>query len=237
MLQYLTMIKAVIFDMDGVLIDSEPLWWQAEIEVLTKVGVPLTEKMCRQTIGLRIEKAVAYWYKKYPWGSTPSKRNIERDIHKKVKELFEKRVKLMPGIIDLVDFFKNKDLKLALASSSDMELINIIVDKLKLRKYFSVIHSAEFEKHAKPHPDVYLTTAKELGVRPEECLVFEDSPVGVEAAKRARMKCIAIPVKALRNDPKIQKADMTISSFAQIRKEMWRKLAADLTSVPLDLTK
>lgn len=217
--------------MDGVLVDSEPLWWQAEVEVFKQIGVSLPKTS--DTVGWQVEKTVAYYYQKYPWGSTPSKEHLFNIIKKKVEQLIKEKVKPMEGVLQVVDYFKNKGLKLALASSSDMELIEVIVDKLKTRNYFSVIHSAEFEKHSKPAPDVYLTTAKKLTVKTEECLVIEDSPVGVEAAKRARMKCIAIPVKALRNDPKIQKADMIISSFAQIRKEMWRKLAADLTSVSL----
>ncbi len=213
------MIKAVIYDMDGVLIDSEPLWRKAEIESFSRVNVHLTDEMCRQTMGLRVDEVVEYWFHRFPWENTPHK-EIEESIWDNVIKLVREEGTAMSGVKESLEFLKGKGMKLALASTSAMVLINTVIDKLQIRDYFEAIHSAEFEDYGKPHPGVYITTAKKLNLQPQECMAIEDSINGMIAAKAAKMKCIGIPEKDLLTDKRIGIADVVLSSLNEINEEI-----------------
>ena len=193
------MIKAVIFDLDGLLIDSEPLWQEAEILIFQQVNIVLNNKLCLQTKGLRIDEVVEYWYQKYPW-TNMSKQEVETAIVDKVIELIFLKGKPLPGVDTAISFVREKQVKMALASSSSLKIIQAALKKLNLANVFAKVYSAESEKLGKPYPGVYLTTAENLGVAPQTCLAIEDSLNGVLAAKAAQMKCIAIPEAAQGNN-------------------------------------
>lgn len=212
------MIKAVIFDMDGLLIDSEPLWREAEIEIFTKLGVPLTNEKTFETLGFRVDETVEHWFSRYPWKGS-SKKEIEKKIIKRAVELIKERGIARKGAKEVINFFINKQIPIAIASSSPGEIIDAVLDKISIRKYVNVIHSAENESHGKPHPGVYITTSTKLNVHPEYCLVFEDSPNGVLAAKAAKMKCIAVPDETVKDNKIFNIADMTINSLEDFQLE------------------
>lgn len=117
--------------------------------------------------------------------------------------------------MELIKLLHSKNIPLAIASSSELKVISVVVDKLGIRNYIKVICSAEHEQFGKPNPAVYLTTAKKLGIKPENCLVFEDSPNGVLAAKAANMKCIAIPSMQVKKDPRFDLADKILDSLTK----------------------
>lgn len=217
------MIKAVIFDMDGVLIDSEPFWQEAEIKVFKKVNINLDKKMCSKTAGLRIDKVVEYWFEKYPWKNI-SKKNIENEIVKEVIRLIELKGKAKKGMKKALDFVKRKNLKIAIASSSKMNIINAVVKKLDINNYFDKLCSAEFEEYGKPHPAVYLSTAEFLKVSPIECLAFEDSLNGVLSAKSARMKCICVPDEMFKDNNKIMIADEILQSLSEFNEDVFERM-------------
>lgn len=217
------MIKAIIFDMDGVLIDSEPLWRKALALVFQSMGIPFEEKWGLETMATRIDEAVLYWHNRFKW-ENPSLKKVETMVMNQVEELMIKNGKPKEGVIYALKFFHSKRLKVAIASSAHLRVIKIVVNTLKISHYFDLLHSAEFEKHGKPEPDVYLTTARLLGVNPDECVVFEDSPLGAEAAKRAGMFTIAIPPKERLDDPLIPLANMQIASLEEINEEFWNKI-------------
>lgn len=185
-------IHAIIFDMDGLLIDSEPFWQAAEMEVFQKVGIHLTLEMCLQTTGLRIDEVVQYWYKKQPWKGFSCK-EIEQNIMEAVIHQVQINGKAQKGVFETLDFFQQKGLPMAIASSSYSIVIDAVVEKLNLKPYFEFWLSAENEPYGKPHPSVYIHAAQKLDMNPVNCLVFEDSLNGVIAGKAARMKVVAVP--------------------------------------------
>jgi sugar-phosphatase len=215
------MIKAIIFDMDGLLIDSEPLWQEAEIATFRGVGISLDRTMCLETTGMRTDEMVAYWYRRYPW-KNPTKKGIERSIIDSIINMVRARGNPKEGVEQVMEFVKLQGLKSALASSSPYPIIEAVVDKFNLREKLGVIYSAEEEEFGKPHPGVYVTTARKLQVLPEECLAIEDSLNGVLSAKAAKMKCIAVPEGAARNDRRFAIADVVLDSLADVDAQVWR---------------
>lgn len=205
---------AVIFDMDGLLIDSEPLWVKAEIDTFKDVGIILNKTLCAQTMGLRIDEAVSHWYQKKPWDHI-SQKTIEEKIIRTVMNLIQSQGKRCEGVPYILNFFKEKKIPIALASSSGKKIIDTALISLQITHYFDHIISAENEMYGKPHPGVFMTTANKLGIRPEHCLVFEDSFNGVIAAKAAKMKVVAVPEKEQLKGPISHVADITIPSLKE----------------------
>lgn len=212
---------AVIFDMDGLLIDSEPLWCIAELEIFNDLGVPLQESMCNQTMGLRTSEVVSYWYAQFPWIG-PSQSTVAERIISRVSELLVTVGQPMPGAVEVVQLCQQMQLPLALATSSPMSLIETVLNKLGLQDAFDVVNSAQTEEYGKPHPAVYLTSAHRLGVHPNKCVAFEDSVRGTISAKAASMRCIAVPAAQDRKDPRFAIADVKLDSLEQIS-ESWLK--------------
>jgi len=209
-------IKAIIFDMGGVLIDSEPLWRKAEIETFAKLGLSFTDEMCMQTMGMRTKEVIEYWFKITPWEGK-SVKEVEIDLLQRVTQLIVEEGDAMKGVENALRYVKNKGLKVALASSSSSSLIVAVIEKLQIKKYFEVIESAEYLDFGKPHPEIFIKTAKQLGVHANECLVIEDSFNGVLAAKSAMMKVVAIPDKESKNDDRFVIADYILNDLNQIK--------------------
>jgi len=118
----MTKIQAAIFDMDGLLIDSEPLWQEAEKRIFAEVGIELTTAMCEQTMGMRIDEVVGHWYKFKPWTNKDLK-ELEHEVVNEVEHLIRTKGEPMPGVDHIISFFKNKNLRLAVASSAHLRLI------------------------------------------------------------------------------------------------------------------
>jgi HAD superfamily hydrolase (TIGR01509 family) len=217
------MIDAVIFDMDGVLLDSEPFWQEAEMEVFATVGIRVTREQCIETTGLPLNDVVAYRYKQNPWNHK-SLQQISEEIMTGVELRVRTRAVPLEGVMDVLEFFKVRRIPIALASSSDSRLIATVLKKLTLEHTFSVVHSAEHEEYGKPHPGVFLTTAKYMHIPPEHCLVIEDSFIGLIAAKAARMKTIVIPMAAQWREKRFNIADIKLHSLKEFSEELWASL-------------
>ncbi|MCB1306435.1 MAG: HAD-IA family hydrolase, partial [Leptospiraceae bacterium] len=168
-------IHAVLFDLDGLLIDSEPIWQESEIQVFGELGLFLDRKKCMQTMGLRLDEVVRYWRQQQPdWRCRESDDTIVARVLKEVKRRILESGEPMPGAISLVQRLQEK-LPLGLASSSYMEIIECALQRMNLSDAFQVVHSAQHEERGKPAPDVYLSAAKSLNIAPNHCLVIEDS--------------------------------------------------------------
>jgi mannitol-1-/sugar-/sorbitol-6-/2-deoxyglucose-6-phosphatase len=216
-------IKAVIFDMDGLLIDSEPLWKQAELDIFVPLGVPLTYEMTKETTGLRVDEVVQYWRSRYPWEGASSQKVDDRIVERLV-QLVNESGSPMAGVDQLIELISKTGLPMAIASSSSSVIIEAVLARLGIEHRMTVIHSAEHETHGKPHPGVYITTAEKLGVSPAECLAFEDSANGVLSAKAAKMICVAVPDPGVRGDKRFGIADLVIDSLDDFSPDMFREL-------------
>jgi len=192
---------------------------------LARHGLHLSETDCLETMGLRIDEAVAYWYQKQPW-SGRSISEVSDDILDAMVVLVRKEGKALPGVPEALDFLAAEGIPLLLASSTPMRLIEVIVKHLGIRERFEGIFSAENETYGKPHPGVFLTAAEWKGSDPTKCLVFEDSFNGVLAAKAARMPCIAIPEAILADDPRYVIADYQLKSMTEFGSDLWAEIQA-----------
>ncbi len=206
---------AVIYDMDGLIIDSEPFWQQVEIKVFSTVGLYLTDRDCAQLTGFRFDEVVEHWWRKSPW-TGKTKQQIHDEVIDEMETAITHYAEAMPGVHASLDYFKDKKMKMAVASSSAMRLIKATVKKLKIESYFDLLVSAEHETHGKPHPGVFIRTAEMLKVQPDRCVVIEDSFNGLLAAKAARMKCIVVPYPEDFSNPKLIIADRKVKSLNEI---------------------
>lgn len=193
---------AVIFDMDGVLIDSEPLWKIAMEEVFHSVGCNITRQDFQKTVGLRIDEVISFWYKERGW-ERYSEKEVEIRIVDKMIELIHENGAPLTGVVETVDFLRSNGLKIGLATSSYKVLIDAVLNTLDIRSQFDEVHSAEDEVFGKPHPAVYLTVAERLDVNPLKTLVIEDSLNGIISARSARMEVVCIPEKTHNPEPKL----------------------------------
>ena len=206
------MINTVIFDMDGLLIDSEPLWGEALREVFSSVGVSLSPELTSLTTGLRTKEVVSYWHDYFKWDSK-SPEQVTTEIIDSVTDKILHSGRAMEGLTYILDYFHARNFRIGLASSSPLRLIESVLQHLSIRDRFHAVTSAEFESYGKPHPAVYLACARELNSNPLACLAFEDSVTGMVAAKAARMKVVVVPEAHRRHDRRFNLADLQLDSL------------------------
>jgi len=204
--------RAIIFDMDGVLIDSEPLWRQTEVEVFASVGLELVEADCYQTTGLRIDEAVAYWFERAPWTGTPPERVAQMIVDRMV-EVISTQAEPMAGVRESIATAQAERWRIGLASSSSTRLIKAVLDRFELRDAFECVCSAEDEDRGKPDPDVYLSALRAMGIDGSDGIAIEDSAHGVASALAAGLRCVAIPPFETRDDPRFEAADWRLDSL------------------------
>jgi HAD superfamily hydrolase (TIGR01509 family) len=213
--QKLLSADAVIFDMDGLLVDTEPLWKIAEKQVFGQYGLVLSDEQLRQVMGFRLSEVVAFWYNYQPWPD-PDFTKIELEIIHLMQQLIAEHAQALPGVYALIKFLKYHQKRLAIASSSHMVLIEAVVNKLGLQSDFELLYSAQFEKYGKPHPGIFIETCNRMQVDPTACVILEDSINGVIAAKAARSFCIAVPELALQKDSRYAIADIQLQSLEEL---------------------
>ena len=184
-------MKAVIFDMDGVIIDSEPIHSLMKIRTFQHYGLQLTQEECLPYMGRTTKSMFQYFIEKYdPSISLAEMVRYKHEIYLAALRS-DDSIRPIAGIVELLQQLAERQILAAIGSSSGRQVIQAVVDKFRLEKYFQSILSGADLPNSKPDPAVYLLSAERLGVKPADCLVVEDAAAGVAAAKAAGMYCIA----------------------------------------------
>jgi mannitol-1-/sugar-/sorbitol-6-/2-deoxyglucose-6-phosphatase len=236
--------------MDGLLIDTEPVWRTAEKEVFAELGVKLTEADLLDTTGVRVDEMAAAFLSRRPPsaapavfvprrpssadppGATPpsagppgpSPAEVAARITDLVVDYVGRAGEPMPGVPEAIALFERSGLRLAIASSSPERLIDAVCARLGLD--IDIRCSALDEPRGKPAPDVYLAAARRLRLTPARCLAVEDSPAGVVAAKAAGMTCVAVPDPLLTGDSRYRRADLVLPSLTELTEPLLRMLCS-----------
>ncbi|WP_010238622.1 HAD family hydrolase [Clostridium arbusti] len=218
------MLKAVIFDMDGVLIDSEPDHLRIHEKILESLGIQPSSLDHSKYIGVTSS---------YKWSDIKSKYDLDYSVDELVdinrRKYFEyitskdTIIEAIPGVDKLVRDIYNGGLKLAVASSAPINVIETVIKYTGLEKYFDILVSGDYVKRSKPNPDIFLYASEKLQIKPEDCLVVEDSHNGSIAAKKAEMKCLGYKNVNSGNQD-ISAADLIVNSFNKVKLEDLKKL-------------
>lgn len=216
--------------MDGVLIDTEPVWRRVEREVFERVGLELTDEQLRETWGLRIADLVDYWYRSRPWTGVRPKA-VQREIVRAMIDHVRTHGVALPGAVEAMCVAREAGLRVAIASSSAGPLIEAVVDKLGVGEYVDAVRTADDESLGKPDPAVYRSAARSIGVQPGDCVAVEDSPFGIASAKGAGMLCIAVRTKAVETQS-IAEADIAVDSLYEFTPALLSRLATLDTEIP-----
>ena len=210
--------KAVIFDMDGVLVDSEPLHVSVETSMFKEFNIPITKDMYTRFAGTTSLSM---------WGSLVSEFKLNRrpeelaslSNNRFIEELrSSKDVKLFDGVVDVLKDLKSRNIPVALASSSSIDIVYAVLDRFELRSYFTEIVTGSDVSHSKPHPEIFLLASKQLQISPSNCIVVEDSTNGVLAAKHAGIFCVGF--KPASNHHELLDASVVIGSFGEFMEKL-----------------
>ncbi len=217
-------MTAAIFDMDGLLLDTEPLWGKSMMQVARHYQVPVSWEQLRYTTGLRIYEVTEYWQQRFPWPGNVSSQQIADDILDDIIASTIKEGSILPGVVATLELLRGTDTCMGLATSSPTRMMQQLLAHFGLTPYFTTMVSADTAISGKPHPEVYLQCAHALNVSPWEAVAFEDSVNGMVAAKAARMKVVIVPEAAKYDDPRFGLADIKLFSLTDFNLEVWHAL-------------
>ena len=215
------MINAVIFDMDGVMIDSEPLWEKTERILLARRSIDYSPDYRDKIVGLNQRDSGRLLVDTFDLDET-----VDDIINERISiltSIYEKELELIPALVPLLEQLARDGYRLAVASSSPLRVVTFVLDMFSLHNHFLTVVSGDSVGNGKPHPDIYLHTADMLGVVPAECVAIEDSINGLRSAKGAGMYCIAIPDKRLTPD-QFKSADVILDSLRELTPETIKSL-------------
>jgi len=189
-MQALKDIEAIIFDLDGTLVDSMWIWKQIDIDFLEKRGIHLPDDLQKAIEGMSFTETANYFIERF--GLNDSLQSIQDEWNEMAKEFYKTHIKLKDKVLPIIEYADAHDIKLGIGTSNSKELLNEVIKAHGIHHYFESLRtSCEVEK-GKPSPDIFLKVASDLGIAPDKCLVFEDTHAGVLAAKRAGMRVIAV---------------------------------------------
>ncbi|WP_120168505.1 HAD family hydrolase [Thermohalobacter berrensis] len=186
-------LEAVIFDLDGTIVDSMWIWEQIDIEFLEKRGIELPDDLQKAVEGMSFTETAIYFKNRFKLKETVEE--IKEEWHKMAYDFYKNRVPLKDGAKEFIQYLKSQNIRLGIGTSNSKELATEVLRSHNILHYFNTIRTSCEVKKGKPHPDVFLKVADDLKVVPKNCLVFEDTYAGVLAAKRAGMKVFAVADK------------------------------------------
>ena len=215
---------AAIFDMDGVLVDSNPFHLEKWVEFLRDHRIPFQrDDLPKLILGQRNDTALRHFFG--PELSDEDSHRLSEELEARFRAAFRPHAKPLPGLTDLIAECDRAKIAMGVASSAMAKNVEFVVDALGFRPYFRCLVSGDEVAHPKPHPEIYLKAAAKLGLVPEDCVAFEDSFPGIEAAKQAGMKCVAIgSTFAFAELQTATRADLVVQSFEELTLERLRQL-------------
>ena len=211
--------KAALFDLDGTLVDSMWMWKQIDVEFLGRFGIACPADLQKQIEGMSFSETAVYFKERFeiPWSLDEIKACwIRMSIDK-----YRHEVPLKEGALEFLNYCKEHGIRTGIATSNGREMVDAVVESLKIGSYLDVITTACEVKAGKPEPDIYLEVARRLAVEPSECIVFEDIPAGIMAGKRAGMAVIAVEDEFSKNmkEEKVRLSDGFIDSYFELISE------------------
>jgi HAD superfamily hydrolase (TIGR01509 family) len=212
-------IEAILFDMDGVLVDSISLHIKAWNFVLSKNNLPALDlKTYLSVLGrTNLDMLTKYLDLQILPLSLSLKKEIIDTKEKYFRYIIKNTIRTTPGVIDWLDFFRKKKIRCSVASSGEMANITVVLEMLHISDYFTSIISGVHLPASKPNPMVFTLAAASLGARPDKCMVIEDAPAGIQAAKSANMLCCALATT--HSSDELSQADFLLENLAQARPE------------------
>lgn len=212
--------KAVIFDLDGTLVDSMWMWKEIDIEYLGRYGYACPDDLQKVIEGMGFTETAEYFKARFQ--IPDSIEQIKADWEAMSLQKYQEEVPLKPGALAFLQALQARGIRMGIATSNGRPMVDAVLHSLEIAKFFQNVTTACEVAHGKPEPDIYLKVAEHLGVKPEECLVFEDVPAGILAGKRAGMKVIAVrDTFSLEMDKEKRKlADAWIADYTELMEEM-----------------
>jgi len=209
-------IKAVIFDVDGTLVDSMWIWKEVDIEFLGKRGIPLPEKLQSEIEGMSYTETAIYFKSRF--NLPESIEEIKEEWRLMAEDYYKWHIKMKPGAKEFIIKLHEKGFKLGIATSNSRELVGHMLENHGIGQYFSNIRTSCEVERGKPYPDVYLKVSEDMQIKPEHCLVFEDTVSGVMAAKSAGMRVCTVADELSKNskDKLIEMTEGYIHSFYEV---------------------
>lgn len=212
------MFRAAIFDMDGLLIDSEPYWASAEREVFGSLGIEIDDSMAAVTAPMTTREVSEYWFRFSPW-SGPTIPEVEQAVISRVGQFIEIHGAALPGVERALESCARLGWRIALASNSPARLCELTLEKLGIASRFDAVVSAEHVARGKPDPAIYVEAARRLGIPARECLAFEDSVTGVRAARAAGMGVVAVTARPVSFAAHESAPDVRLATLPELSRE------------------
>ena len=220
----LTNVKAVLFDLDGTLVDSMWMWGDIDVEYLKKHGHSLPRELQKEIEGMSFTESAVYFKERFQLAD--SLEVIQREWIDMAKDKYANEVTMKPGAISFLNYLREHGIRTGIATSNSRELLNAVLESRDLKRYIDCAMTSCEAGAGKPAPDIYLKVAEVLGAAPSECLIFEDTPTGLQAGINAGIRvCAMEDAHSADRKPLIRElADYYITDFSQVLNGTYEKL-------------
>lgn len=214
----------VLFDMDGLLLDTEPLWGDAMQHICDKHQLPLDRKIFKYTTGLRIDEVTAFWKEHLDWPEQLNSHDLAQEIVDEIIQLSIEKASVLPGVENLLKTLKEENISTAVVTSSPYRMLETLLKHFQIDHYFQAFFSAEIAPYGKPHPYIYMKALEHFDYSPFQTIALEDSVNGMISARAAKINTIVIPEDIKYNDPAFGLAQLKAKSMEEINIDTLKEL-------------